>query len=68
MKQFVLSWVKVSQLNKLNCATRANKDLPSRKAHEVIIQLVKEYKPDDTMAEIEMVKALNKLNLGKKKD
>jgi hypothetical protein len=34
-----------------------------------MIQLVKEYKPDDTMAEMEMEKApLNKLSLGKKKD
>ncbi len=31
-------------------------------------QLVKEYKPDDTMAEMEMEKALSKLSLGKKKD
>jgi hypothetical protein len=26
MMQFALSWTKVAQLNKLNCATRANKD------------------------------------------
>ncbi len=31
MMQFALSWAKVAQLNKLNCATRANKDWPSRK-------------------------------------
>jgi hypothetical protein len=31
-------------------------------------QLTKEYEPDDTMAKIEMKKALNKLTLGKKKD
>ncbi len=31
-------------------------------------QLVKEYEPDDTMAEMEMEKALSKLTLGKKKD
>jgi hypothetical protein len=29
-------------------------------------QLVKEYEPDDTMAEMEMEKALSKLTLGKK--
>ncbi len=68
MMQFVLYWTKVAQLNKLNRATIANKDWPSRKAQEVIIQLVKENKPDDTMVEIEMEKALNKLSLGKKKD
>jgi hypothetical protein len=37
--------------------------------HEVMIQLMKEYKPDDTMAKMEMEKALNKLSLrSKKKD
>jgi hypothetical protein len=68
MMQFALSWTKVAQLNKLNCATRVNKDSPSGKAHEVMIQLVKEYKPDDMMAEMEMEKALDKFSLGKKKD
>jgi hypothetical protein len=63
----MLSWTKVAQLNKLNHATRANKDWPSRKAHEVMMQLMKEYKPDDTIAKMEMEKALNKLSLGKKK-
>jgi hypothetical protein len=68
MMQFVLSFTKVAQLNKLNRAERTNKDQPSRKAHEVMTQLVKEYEPDDTMAEMEMEKALSKLTLGKKKD
>jgi hypothetical protein len=68
MKQFTLSWTKVAQFNKLNRATRANKDWPSRKAHEVMMQLMKEYKPDDTRAEMEMEKALSKLSLGKNKD
>ncbi len=67
MMQFALSWTKVAQLNKLNCATRANKDLPSRKAHEVMMQLMTECKPDDTMVEIEIENAL-KLGLGKKED
>jgi hypothetical protein len=31
-------------------------------------QLVKEYEPDDTMAEMEMEKAHSTLTLGKKKD
>jgi hypothetical protein len=60
--QCALSWKKVAQLNKLNCATRADKDWSSGKAHEVMIQLVKEYKPDDTMAKIEKEKALNKFS------
>ncbi len=68
MMQFVLSWIKVAGLNKLNCATRANKDWPSGKAHKVMMQLMKEYKPDDTMAEMEMEKALSKLSLSEKKD
>jgi hypothetical protein len=37
-------------VKQLNCATRANKDWPSGKAHEVMMQLVKEYEPDHTMA------------------
>ncbi len=55
-------------VNKLNCAGRINKDWPSGKAHEVMMQLVKEYEPGDMMAEMEMEKALIKLTLGKKKD
>jgi hypothetical protein len=50
MMQFALSWLKVAHLNKLNRATSADKDWPSGKANEVMTQLVKEYKPDDTMA------------------
>ncbi len=68
MMQFALSLQKVAQLNKLNCATRVNKDWPSGKAHEIMTQLVKEYKPDDTMAKMEMEKALSNLRLNKKKD
>ncbi len=68
MMQFTLSFQKVAQLNKLNRATRVNKDWPSGKAHEVMTQLVKEYEPDDTMAKMEMEKALSKLTLNKKKD
>ncbi len=68
MMQFALSFQKVAQLNKLNRVTRVNKNWPSRKAHEVMTQLVKEYKPDDTVAEMETEKALSKLTLNKKKD
>jgi hypothetical protein len=66
--QFALSFTKVAQLYKLNRAGRTNKDWSSKTAHEVMPQLVKEYEPDDTMAEMEMEKALSKLTLGKKKD
>jgi hypothetical protein len=41
MTQFTLSWTKVAQLNKLNHATRANKDWSSGKAHEVMVQIMK---------------------------
>ncbi len=49
MMQFALSFTKVAQLNKLNCAGRTNKDAgrtnkdwPSGKAHhEVMTQLIK---------------------------
>ena len=68
MMQFALSFTKVVQLNKVNRVTRANSHWPSRKAHEVMTQLVKEYKPDDMMAKMEIENALNKLTLGKKKD
>jgi hypothetical protein len=64
----VLSFQKVAQLDKLKRASRANKDWPSGKAHEVMTQLVKEYEPKDTMAEMEMEKALLKLTLTRKKD
>jgi hypothetical protein len=61
MMQFVLSFQKVAQLDKLNCAFRANKDWPSGKAHEVMTQHMKEYKPEDTMAEMEMEKLFQSL-------
>ncbi len=55
--------MKVAELNKLYCATIADKDWSTKKAHEVMVQLVKEDKPDDTMAKMEMEKALNNLSL-----
>ncbi len=66
--QFPLSFTKVAWLNKLNHAGRTNKDQPSGKAQEVMTQLLKVYESDDTMAKMEMEKALSKLTLGKKKD
>ncbi len=56
--QLTLSFQKVAQLNKLNHASRANKDWPPGKTHEVMTQLVDEYKPKDTMAEMEIEQAL----------
>jgi hypothetical protein len=37
-------------------------------AHEVMTHLVKEYKPEDPIAKMEIEKALLKLNFTKKKD
>ncbi len=68
MMQFALSFTNVAQLKKVNRAQRADPNWPTGKAHGVMTQLVKEYKPDDTMAEMEMQSTLNKLTLGKKKD
>ena len=55
-------------MNKLACEKRRDKDWPSGKAHRVWAALLKEYKPEDTMAEMEMELALNKLKLGPSKD
>ncbi len=66
--QFALFFQKVAQLNKLNCAQRANEDWPSGKAYEVMTQLVKEYEPENTMAEMEMEEAFSKFSLTRKKD
>ncbi len=68
MMQFAISFTKVAQLNTVNRATRADPNWPTGKAHEVMTQLVKKYKPDDTMAKMEIQNTLNKLTLGKKKD
>jgi hypothetical protein len=69
MMQLALSFNNVLLLNKLNCEKRRDKtNWPTRKAHQVMLVIVKEYKSEDTMAEIEMERALAKLNLGSKKD
>ncbi len=69
MMQLALSFNNVSQLNKLNCKKRRNKtNWQIRKTHHVISLIVKEYKPEDTMAKMEMKHALAKLRLGPKKD
>jgi hypothetical protein len=67
--QFALSFSTVPLLNKLNCKKRKDKTKwPSRKAHHVMSVIVKEFKPKDTMAKMEMERALAKLKLGPKKD
>jgi hypothetical protein len=68
MMQFVLSFQKVAQLNKLNCACRADKDWPPGKVQEVMTEFVKEYESEDTMAKMEMEKALAKVTFTRKKD
>jgi hypothetical protein len=65
--QFVLLFSTVPLLNKLNCKKRKDKtNWPSGKAHHVVIMT--EFEPEDTMAEMEMERALAKLKLGPKKD
>ena len=67
--QFALLFSTVPLLNKLNCKKRKDKtNLPSGKAHHIMSVIVKEFEPEDTMAEMEMECALAKLKLGPKKD
>jgi hypothetical protein len=67
--QFALSFSTVLLLSKLNCKKRKDKtNWPSGKAHHVMSVIVKEFEPEDTMAEMEMERALAKLKLGSKKD
>ncbi len=69
MMQFALLFSTVPLLNKLNCEKRKdNTNWPSRKAHHVMSVIVKEFKPEDTMVEMEMEHALAKLKLGPNKD
>jgi hypothetical protein len=65
MMQLALSFNNVSLLNKLNskkCRDKIN--WPTGKAYHTMLVIVKEYKPEDTMAKIEMECALAKLKLG----
>jgi hypothetical protein len=67
--QFAILFSTVLLLNKLNCKKNKDKrNWPSGKAHHVMSIIVKEFKPEDTMAEMEMERALAKLKLGPKKD
>ncbi len=69
MMQLALSFINVSLMNKLNCKKRRDKtNWPTRKAHHVMLVIGKEYKPEDTMAEMVMEHALAKLKLGPKTD
>jgi hypothetical protein len=68
MMQLALLFTQVSLMNKLNVEKRRDKDWPTRKAHRVMSTLIKEFEPEDTMAEMEMEQALAKMKLGPKKD
>jgi hypothetical protein len=69
MMQFALSFSTVPLLNKLNCKKQKDKaNWPNGKAHNVMSLIVKEFEPEDTMAKMEMERALAKLKLGPKKD
>ena len=68
MMQLALLFTQVSLMNKLNVEKRRDKDWPTGKAHRVMSTLIKEFEPEDTMAEMEMEQALAKMKLGPKKD
>jgi hypothetical protein len=69
MMQFALLFSTVPLLNKLNCKKRKDKThWLSRKAHHIMSVIVKEFESEDTMAEMEMERALANLKLGPKKD
>ncbi len=69
MMQLALSFNNVSLLNKLNCKKCTGKtNWPTRKARHVMLVVVKKYEPEDTMAKMEMERALANLKLGPKKD
>jgi hypothetical protein len=56
-------------VNKLNCKKRRDKtNWPTEKDHHVMSVIVKKYEPEDTMAKMELERALAKLKLGPKKE
>jgi hypothetical protein len=61
MMQFALSFLNVSLLNKLNCKKKKDQNWSTGKAHHVMMALIKEYEPEDTMAKKEMEQALSKM-------
>ncbi len=68
MMQLALSSTQVSLMNKLNVEKRRDKDWPTGKAHRVMSALIREFEPEDMMAEMEIERALAKMKLGPKKD
>jgi hypothetical protein len=69
MMQLALSFNNVSLINNLNCKNHRDKNnWPTRKAHHIMLVIVKEYELEDTMVEMKMERALAKLKLGPKKD
>jgi hypothetical protein len=67
--QFTLSFTKVGLMNKINCEQLKDKvNWPTGKAYSVTQVILKEYEPEDTMAEMEMEAALEKMKLDPKKD
>ncbi len=66
--QLALSFLNVLFLNKLNFKKKKDKKCPTGKAHHVMTAIIKEYEPEDTMAKMEMERALSKTKLGSKKD
>jgi hypothetical protein len=69
MMQFALLFSTVLLLNKLKCKKRKDKtNWPSGNAHHVMSVIVKEFIPEDTIAEMEMDCALAKLKLEPNKD
>ncbi len=71
MMQLALAFMTVLLANKLNCEKRRDKaNWLAGKGHRVMTAIIKEFEPEDTMAEMEMerARALSKLKLGPKKD
>ncbi len=68
MMQLALAFNHLSLMNKLNCEKHRDKDWPSGKAHRIMSDLIKVFEPEDTMAEMEMERALAQMKLGPKKD
>jgi hypothetical protein len=54
MMQLALLFTQVSLMNKLNIKKCRDKDWPTGKAHRVMPALIREFEPEDTMAEMEM--------------
>jgi hypothetical protein len=61
--QLAFSFLNVSLLNKFNCKKKKDKKWPTRKAHHVMTAIIKDHEPEDTMAEMEMERALLKMKL-----